>query len=285
MSTPAFTLTQVRQYYDRNTPGFVRLGQGGSQGAIHRAVWGPGVTERQQAFRYVEERLLDQLRRLTASATSAHVVDLGCGIGSSLCYLAEHMPLRGTGVTLSPVQAEIGEKWIASAGLGERVRCLEGDYCALPPGIDSADLAYAIESFVHGPAPDRFFAEAARIVRPGGLLVVCDDVRRETGDPRAAPLIERFVRGWHVNSLLTASELRSLAAAAGFTYDSTLELSPYLELGRLRDRVIDVMSATLGRLPIRSPLLAPLLGGSALQTCLARGWIAYDFTVFRRTIA
>jgi SAM-dependent methyltransferase len=278
-------VTQVRQYYDRHTPAFVRLGQGGSFGAIHRAVWGPGVTERQQAFRYVEERLLDQLRRLTLSSAPVHVVDLGCGIGTSLCYLAQRMPLRGTGITLSPVQAKIGEEWIASAGLSERVRCLEGDYCALPPGVEPADLAYAIESFVHGPAPDRFFAEAARIVRPGGLLVVCDDVRRETKDPRAARLIERFVRGWHVNSLLTTNELRSLASAAGFSHESTLDLSPYLELGRMRDRLIDVLAAIVGWLPIRSTLLAPLLGGSALQTCLARGWIAYDFTVFRRTIA
>ncbi len=30
-------------YYDRNTRGFLRFGQGGHSGAIHRAVRGPGV--------------------------------------------------------------------------------------------------------------------------------------------------------------------------------------------------------------------------------------------------
>jgi SAM-dependent methyltransferase len=285
LSTPAFSLTQIRQYYDRNTPAFVRLGQGGTFGAIHRAVWGPGVTERRQAFRYIEERLLEQLQRLPASPSPFHVVDLGCGIGTSLCYLAQRMPIRGTGVTLSPVQARIAGEWIAAAGLADRVRCIEGDYCALPPDIEAADLAYAIESFVHGPSPERFFAEAARLVRPGGLLVVCDDVRRESSDPNAARLVARFAQGWHVNSLLSARELGSVAQAAGFTCESTTDLSSYLELGRVRDRLIAMLAAVVGRLPIRSTRLAPLLGGSALQTCLARGWIAYDFTVFRRTIA
>jgi SAM-dependent methyltransferase len=284
LSTPAFSLTEIQQYYDRNTPAFVRLGQGGSFGAIHRAVWGPGITERRDAFRYVEERLLDQIRLLPVSASPLHIVDLGCGIGTSLCYLAKRVAIRGTGVTLSPVQAQIAAEWIAAAGFGDRVRCIEGDYCALPADLDAADLAYAIESFVHGPSPERFFAEAARLVRPGGVLVICDDVSRESNDPNAARLIERFQQGWHVNSLLSTRELQSIAAAAGFTYESTLDLSPYLELGRFRDRMISVLAASVGRLPIRSTRLAPLLGGSALQTCLARGWIAYDFTVFRRTI-
>jgi SAM-dependent methyltransferase len=284
LGTPAFTLTQIRQYYDRNTPAFVRLGQGGSLGAIHRAVWGPGVTDRQHAFRYVEERILDQIRHLPSTGKPLHIVDLGCGIGSSLCYLAKRFPVRGTGVTLSPVQAQIGQEWIAAASLADRVRCLEGDYCELPADVEIADLAYAIESFVHGPSPERFFAEAARIVRPGGLLVICDDVTREAKHADASRLVQQFAEGWHVNSMLSATQLRTVAAAAGFAHDSTLDLSPYLELGRLRDRAIRVLAAVIGRVPIRSTRLAPLLGGTALQTCLARGWIAYDFTVFRRTI-
>ena len=95
-----FDTEQVRRYYDRNTSSFVALGQGGSLGAIHRAVWGPGTTTREQAFHFVEDRIADVVRRLG----SAHVVDLGCGVGASLCYLARLLPISGTGVTLSPIQ-------------------------------------------------------------------------------------------------------------------------------------------------------------------------------------
>ena len=127
-----------------------------------------------------------------------HVVDLGCGIGASLCYLAQRLPIRGTGITLSPTQAAIGQQRIADLGLDDRVTCLEGDYTDLPPDLGPADVAFAIESFLHAPDPSRFFAEAARLLGPGGALIIRDDMARDR-QPRSAEGLERFVRGWHVN--------------------------------------------------------------------------------------
>ncbi|MDA1183553.1 MAG: methyltransferase domain-containing protein [Acidobacteria bacterium] len=292
-----FDIASIRGYYDRHTPAFVAYGQGGGVGAIHRAVWGPGVTTREGAFRYVDDRIADLMRSLLeqpgasrAAETPepprtdvrAHVVDLGCGVGASLCYLAEQFPVRGTGVTLSPIQARLGTERVAARGLSDRVRCMTGDYGDLPRDVACADLAYAIESFVHSPAPDRFFAECGRIVRPGGLLVICDDVRRATSDGAAAHAIDRFRRGWHVNALLHPDELRTLARAAGFEHESTVDLTSALELGRVRDRAIGLMGTVCDRLSIGGPRLDYLLGGAALQRCLSRGWIGYELSVFRR---
>jgi cyclopropane fatty-acyl-phospholipid synthase-like methyltransferase len=194
----------------------------------------------------------------------------------------ERHALRGTGVTLSSVQARLGTEHVRARGLSDRVRCIEGDYTQLPPGIDTADLAFAIESFVHGPAPDRFFAEAARVIRPGGLLVICDDFRRETADPKAARVLERFARGWHINSLLTRDTLHQLASDAGFLHEETADLTPWLELGRPRDRVVAVLVTMFGWLPLEESRFGMLAGGSALQTGLRRGWIGYDLVRFRR---
>ena len=270
-----FDTEQVRRYYDRNTSSFVALGQGGSVGAIHRAVWGPGTTTREQAFHFVEDRIADVVRRLG----STHVVDLGCGVGASLCYLARLLPISGTGVTLSPIQVRAARERIEAEGLSDRVACIEGDFGNLPDGMQAADVAYAIESFVHAPDPARFFAEAGRLVRPGGALVICDDVRRRGNSREAERSIHRFKRGWHVNSLLEVDELRSLASESGFEHESTEDLSSYLELRRARDRLL----AILGRLPLEDTRLGHLVGGSALQRSLARGWIGYDLMVFTRT--
>src|SRR5262245_57695516 len=153
-----FSQAQIRHYYDRNTAAFVALGQGGGVGAIHRAVWGPGVANRNQAFSYVEDLIAERIRRLPLEIDAPHVVDLGCGVGASVCYLAEQLPrITSTGITLSPVQAQRARQRVRERGLSERVTCLEGDYCDLPETVRSADLAYAIESFVHGPDPARFF--------------------------------------------------------------------------------------------------------------------------------
>jgi hypothetical protein len=163
-----------------------------------------------------------------------------------------------------------------------RLTCLEGDYNDLPVGIPPADLAYAIESFVHGPDPQRFFAQCRKLIRAGGVLIVCDDFVRATTDPRAAAAIDRFKRGWHINSLLDASRLQTLARDAGFKHESTTDLSRYLELDRPRDQVISLFAAAAGWLPGIWSKFGPLLGGSALQDCLKHGWIGYDLVAFTR---
>ena len=281
---PRFDTAQVRDYYDRHTAEFVSLGEGGHLGAIHRAVWAPGTGNQESAFRYIEDQIAKHLSGLAERDGSVrpHVIDLGCGIGSSLCALAERLDIRGTGVTLSPVQAQLAQRRVAEAGRSDRIRCIEADYCDLPNDCDTADLAYAIESFVHGPDPERFLNECARIIRPGGLLIICDDFRRPVTDPTAGRTVERFCRGWHINSLLQPSELRTLASAAGFDHHSTVDLTEYLELGRPRDKAIALLVGLFGWIPALSSRFDHLLGGSALQTCLSRRWIGYELAVFRR---
>lgn len=294
---PQFDADDIRAYYDRHTVRFLSHGQGGDVGAIHRAVWGPGTTTRAKAFHYVDDLIAALVTSLPDQTSPRHIVDLGCGVGASLCHLARLLPIRGTGVTLSPAQRRIARTRIEHSGLSDRVRCLEGDYTSLPAGVDTADLAYAIESFVHGPSPERFFAQCHRLVRPGGLLVICDDVRRPASDTGASQAVDRFKRGWHINTLLSLEELVALAGSAGFQKESNLDLSPWLELRRLRDRVIALPVALIEGIRqglhsiLRSdPTLVRqvdrryghLLGGTALQDCLAHGWIGYEFVVFRR---
>jgi cyclopropane fatty-acyl-phospholipid synthase-like methyltransferase len=211
-----------------------------------------------------------------------HVVDLGCGVGASLCHVAARQPVRGTGITLSPEQAAVGLRRVAGLALSGRVAILEGDFANPPPDLPPADLAYAIEAFVHGVSAEAFFAGCARVVRPGGLLVICDDVARPMRDARAQRAVERFRRGWRVNTLVESDELRRCAASAGFDLVSTTDLTPWLEIGRPRDRLIAALAPLLARLPRGASRWPHLLGGSALQECLRRGWVGYELVVLRR---
>jgi cyclopropane fatty-acyl-phospholipid synthase-like methyltransferase len=280
---PRFDSADVRRYYDRHTPAFVRLGQGG--GAIHRAVWAPDVTNREQAFHYVEDQIARRIADELHARPAPRVVDLGCGVGASLCHLAGRLPIRGVGVTLSPLQATQAAERLASLGLADRIECVEGDYLALPEEREDADLVYAIESFVHGASPRGFFHHCARLLRPGGRLVICDDFARRTNDPAAGRAVGAFTAGWHVNTLIGNADLRALAEAAGLQHESTDDLTPFLELGRPRDRALALLAPVLGRLPFIRHRVDHLLGGCALQTCLARGWVGYDLVVFRRKVA
>ena len=270
----------VRRYYDQNLERFERLGQGKT--SIHRAVWGPGIDTRQAAFHYVDELILAQLRPLGGTPK---VVDLGCGVGASLVYLASQLDIHAEGITISPRQAERAARLIAAARPLGKVRCRQGDYLALPPDITDADLAFSIEAVVHSPDLTRYFREAARALRPGGKLIVCDDflADRATSPSRVEQRwLDEFRQGWRIGSLVTVAKARALALAEGLELVDDLDLSPHLELRRPRDRWISLLMIALRPLKPRGEYWLSLLGGNALQLALEAGVLQYRFLTFQR---
>ena len=166
--------SHVRRYYDLNTWKFLLTG---SQRAIHRELWGPGVTNRGEAVHHAHALVLDEL-----GPDDRRVLDLGCGVGTAALYLAERRPVEVVGVSISPAQVRLAERYAAQGGPRPgTVRFETADFTALPDDLAGFDLAFAIEAFVHADPAAAFFREAARALRPGGALVVIDDVR--TGDP------------------------------------------------------------------------------------------------------
>lgn len=278
---------EVRRYYDQNTVRFERFGHGRDTGSIHRAVRGEGVTTRAEALRYLDRLILAEVKPLEATFPAPlRVLDLGCGVGSTLLYLAEQAPIRGTGVTLSAVQAQRAQQRIAASGLGDRVRVLEANFLELPESVGPAELAFSIEAFVHGPDPAAYFAATARHVVPGGRLVVCDDFLAPRAEGplkrREARALDEVRRCWLAHTLITSERANALAERAGYRLERNLDLTPRLELRRLRDRVI-AAAVTVGRhLPQRGYRLRSLIGGNALQQALLSGLIEFRCLVWRR---
>jgi cyclopropane fatty-acyl-phospholipid synthase-like methyltransferase len=269
---------RVRRYYDNNAAAFERLGQGGA--SIHRAVWGPGVSTREAAHHYVDELLLATLPADVARPT---VVDLGCGVGASLLHLAERIDLRGEGLTISPLQAARAAELITRAGATDRVRCREGNFLAVPDDLAArADLTFSIEAFVHSADADRYLQQAAWTLRPGGTLVICDDfLTGAAASTRGARWLAEFRTGWRVGSLITVEQLGALAAPHGLSVVRDLDLTPWLELRRWRDRWISAL-VTVGRLARPSgDYWQSLLGGNALQLALQAGLLNYRFVELR----
>jgi SAM-dependent methyltransferase len=283
----ARVVDDVRSYYDQNTARFERFGQGRGTGAIHRSVRAEPGDEDPSPFRTLERRVLKELARLDSTLEKVHVLDLGCGVGASMIYLASHAPVAVTGVTLSGLQAARAEERIASSGLGARVRCLQGSYLDIPESVPVAELAYSIEAFIHGPDPARFFAAAARHIAPGGRLLVFDDFLGPRAQGTLSRRDERVLRdvreGWLANTLITPARANELAALAGFEPTGNDNLTPRLELDRPRDRAIRVLVAVGRHLPLNGYRFRALLGGDALQRALKSGLIEFRCLGWRRT--
>ncbi|OFV91301.1 MAG: hypothetical protein A3H95_12390 [Acidobacteria bacterium RIFCSPLOWO2_02_FULL_64_15] len=284
-TTPITAAQEVRDYYDLNTARW--FGRPRVSDAIHRAVWGEGVGTEAEAFQYIDRLILGEIQELSGSFRAPlHVLDLGCGIGASLVFLASHSPIRGMGITVSGVQAEYARRRIEEAALTGRVECLECDFLHLPRSLPPTQLAFSIEAFVHSPNPDAYFSATVEHVVPGGLLIVCDDFLSERAEQplsrREARMLDEMRRGWLAPSLITVAHADACARRLGYRQVKNVDLTKFLDLRRPRDLIVAATVALGRHLPLFGYRYRSLVGGNALQAALVAGLIEFRFVAWQK---
>lgn len=269
---------RVAEYYDQNTAPFMHLGGSGVRlAAIHRQIWGHGVETRVQAFEYVNRYVLHALQgRCHNSSAPVRVLDLGCGLGGTMTWLAQRCEGHFTGVTLSRKQCEWARRRAHSLGLDARCRFTTGDMTDTR-FQEQFDVVYAIESLIHVADAATFFAEVRRVLAPGGTLVLADDFLSDSATPDVGKTwIERFRAGWRAYGLRTFSAVHHAAYHHGFT------LTKHDDVSHLQ-RTVSPWSIHLSNYLLRAPFLVgpywdSLRGSTALQQCVRQGWIGYHLS-------
>lgn len=156
------------------------------------------------------------------------VLDAGCGVGGSSLWLAAARGAEVVGITVVPSQVERARRVAAERGLADRVRFEVADYLATPFPSRSFDVAWAMESLCHAADKAAFYREMARLLKPGGRLVVAEYMRVARDlPPRVERDIRRWCDGWAMPDLDTPEEHRAGARAAGFTDPSVHDGTPY----------------------------------------------------------
>ncbi|WP_017596208.1 class I SAM-dependent methyltransferase [Nocardiopsis potens] len=107
------------------------------------------------------------IRRVAGALPPGDALDAACGTGR-VAELLAGQGYRVTGVDVSPEMLEGARRRVPGAGF--RV----GDLYRLPAGDGSADLAVCSLALTHLPDLGPALAEFARVLRPGGHLVVTD---------------------------------------------------------------------------------------------------------------
>ncbi|WP_442941333.1 methyltransferase domain-containing protein [Nocardia sp. NBC_00403] len=124
---------------------------------------------------------LPGIRRLRTWAHDAlalqpgeRAVDIGSGSGSEVLAFADAVGPTGTAIGVEPDPHLLAAAERRAAQAGSTAKFHSGDAYGLPFGADSFDAALCERVFQHLTAPIRAANEIARVLRPGGRVVVVD---------------------------------------------------------------------------------------------------------------
>ena len=215
------------------------------------------------------------------------VLDVACGLGGTLARLSALTSASLVGVDFDEGQLETARRapW-AQAG---RATFQRADACALPFDDGSFDLVFSVEAAFHFRSRAAFFGEVARVLRPGGRLVMTDILhatatpgvthvppRDATVDDATAALDACF--GPWRDPLGLEGNVQDLAAAAGLRLTSATDLSA----GTLRSGEHFVGRGTSFEWPPEPGLSEISRGVTALTWLQARGHQRVMLLTFQR---
>jgi cyclopropane fatty-acyl-phospholipid synthase-like methyltransferase len=162
------------EHYDRVTAAWgLLLGE-----ELHYGVFADGITELADATGELT-RLMIEHGRIEAGD---EVLDVGCGTGAPAVRLAKELGAVVTGITTSEEGIRAARARAEREGVADRTRFEERDGMANGFADQSFDRVWQLESSHLMRRRDAVIAENARVLRPGGRMVLCDIVLRRPLD-------------------------------------------------------------------------------------------------------
>jgi ubiquinone/menaquinone biosynthesis C-methylase UbiE len=164
---------------------------------------------------------LEIIEALGLTADS-RVLDLGSGLGGPARTLAELTGCTVIGVDITSEFCEVAMALSEWTGLSERTRFQVGDATATGLPDAAVDAALTVHVAMNISDKHTLYAEAFRVLRPGGKFVVYDVLQGEGGNvlypvPWASDSSTSF--------LATPEDMRELLSAAGFEVISEVDSS------------------------------------------------------------
>jgi cyclopropane fatty-acyl-phospholipid synthase-like methyltransferase len=232
-------------HYDRVTKAWgLLLGE-----ELHYGVFTSGHESLPEATAALTTRMIEAAH----FAPGQRVLDVGCGTGAPACRLVADQGVEVVGITTSAIGVAAARERAAAEGLdGATFEQRDGTDNGFPD--QSFDRVWVLESSHLMPDRKGLIDECARVLRPGGRIVLCDIVRR-----RQIPFLELRERREDF-AVLRASfgaarmdpleDYAELATAAGLVVDATTDLTAetlptfaawQANLDRHRSEVLDLI--------------------------------------------
>jgi tocopherol O-methyltransferase len=204
------TASAIREHYD-------------SLALIYRAFWGEHIhhglfVDGNESPEQAQVKMLEHCLRLLYAARQAEVLDVGCGYGGTLVYLNQVLGCGGTGLTISPKQAQIAQQNPATTKGNLNFVVGDADTFQFPAG--HFDMVWAMESSEHFTDKPKFLRNVAKTLRTQGKLLLS----AWTGS-MDRPRVQGVARAFLCPELWTADQYCSQIESAGMRVEHCEDLT------------------------------------------------------------
>lgn len=165
------------------------------------------------------------LKKLGVTAGN-RVLDLGCGLGGPARFIAKATGARVTGVDLTREFVETGRALTGMALMLDVVDIVQGSILDLPFPDRSFDVAYMIHVGMNTADKAALAAEAARVLKPGGVFGIYD-VMAISDEPITYPV--PWASTAEHSALGTPQAYRDALTGAGFRIESETDRTEFAQ--------------------------------------------------------
>ncbi len=217
-----YTKEDIARYYDLSEVHYKLFWNLEKSRSLHYGYWDSSTKNFHEALLNANKILAER-----AGITESDVVlDCGCGVGGSTMWLAKNIGCKGVGVTLNEKQVRQATAFAKQDGLDHLVKFEKNDYTETGYPNGSFSVIWGMETICYANDKLVFLKEAARLLNPGGKLIIADFFKKEGLQGKDAELIKRWANGWAINDYSTREEFEDQLKIAGFKNIKIVDETP-----------------------------------------------------------
>jgi len=211
-----------------------------------------------------------------------YVLDAGCGFGGTIFRWHDKAGGLYDGLTLSTVQYRLATRQARRRGVACKCRFHLRSYD--DPISERYDAVVSIEALVHSPAFPETIRGLSKALKPGGKLVVAEDIPLPEAEGDSD--LEKIRKYWGLarvpteDSYSAAIEANGLRVLQDTDYSAGFRTASPEKLAKLETRYLRLYNL----IPMDGPrfVLAAFLGGLALERLYQKRLVRYRLMVLQR---
>lgn len=180
---------------------------------MHYGFWDETTKNQWQAALRMNQKVAETI----SVSKDDYVLDAGCGVGGNAVYLAKTFGCKVVGITITPRQVKLAQKRAKKNGVDHLCEFHVMDYMNTTFDNETFSVVIGLESICYADPKIDFIKEVHRILKPGGRFCMADGFEsHESYEGTDQRLMNRWLDGWHVNSLGTPGQWTQNAKETGF---------------------------------------------------------------------